>query len=367
MRTSALTVGAVLGASILLVCAFSRHREGFGFASDVCDSINKESGVYRGAPRLQELCSSAKDINPSRTCLVDCDVDKLCGDPSVGLCRRAKGSPLLCKVTADYYGSHPDNADLPDVYRVRRGTCIVFSADGEPVADGALERAMMRFPDEVAIVGSRLSHASRMQSNYSVTFSDNRGGDGRGALPAVEPDYAVHATAEARRQGVAARIPTAVLHESCVSPGGHDTSFKTDPAAIQQRIIRAKDHENQPPILHVTARFSLPETASATIAGVNYTALLPGQQDKVSEVSGKKLSLQTEVWIMVAVSPKTGSVTEAREVLKGSDGFTHVTRVRTGEAVEGMGWGDGDLVSYTGQPPDLWVGMRDAATDVTLF
>eukprot|EP00873_Tetraselmis_striata_P043837 jgi/Tetstr1/464101/TSEL_008906.t1 len=239
-----LALAAILGAASLVAifgcgcgggggggggCGGGGGAEGFAFASDACDAINKEGRVYQSSPRLRELCERADSINPSRTCLVDCDVNKLCGDPSVGLCRRARASPLLCQVTADYYGPHPDNGDLPEVYRVRRGTCLAFAADGEAVENSALRAAMLRFPDELAIVGSDIGHASRVQSSWSVTFSNRRGDDGQMQLPLVDPQYAVEATARARARGVAASIPTAVLHESCVSPGGRDTSFRTEP------------------------------------------------------------------------------------------------------------------------------------------
>ena len=366
MRTGGPLLAALFGAAVLIMCECV--KEGFAFAVDACDAINKDGHVYKSSPRLQELCERAESINPSRTCLVECDVPTLCGDPSVGLCRRSRTSPLLCRVTADYYGSHPENGDLPEVYRVRRGTCLVVSADGEAVADRRLKAALLRFPDEVAMVGSGLAHASRLQSSWSVTFSDAVGDDGQLPLPLIGPDYAVEATKEARRRGVAARIPTAVLHESCVSPGGRDTSFKTEPVPLQQRLARARDHENQPRVLHVTARFALPDSTSVTLAGMTYAASSPGQQERFSPVSGKKLSVRTDVWIMLAVSPKANSVTEIREVLKGSDGSTHVTRVRTGDSIKPLSGGDGGpVVSYAGQPPELWLGMRDAAGDVTLF
>lgn len=366
MRTSWIVFAAALGAASMVLCECA--KEGFrGFAEDACDALNKDSAVYQSSPRLQALCDRAGGINPTRTCLVDCDVRELCGDPSVGLCRQPRASPVQCRITADYYGSHPENRDLPDVYRVRRGTCLSAAADGEAIADRRLLLAMLRFPDELAIVGSGLGHASRLQGSWSVTFSNLRGDDGQMGLPLVEPDYAVEATAEARRRGVAARIPTAVLHESCVSPGGRDTSFMTEPVPLQQRLVRARDHENQPPTLHVTARFALPDTASMSVAGIAYRAFVPGQPEQHSPVSGKKLSVRTEVWLMVAVSPKTDAVTELREVLKGSDGVTHITRVRTGAPLRSMSGASGEaFVSYTGEPPALWVGMRDAAGDVTL-
>lgn len=361
----ALVAAAVFGAAIIVMCECI--REGFTFATDACDAINKDGHVYQNSPRLQELCERAETINPSETCLVDCDVRSLCGDPSVGLCRQqANQSPLLCQVTSDYYGSHPDNRDLPEVYRLRRGTCLSVSSDGEVIDNRALRTAAMRFPDEVATVGSSLGHASRLQGSWSMTFEDTPGTDGEHPLPLVNQDYIVEATERARRQGVAAQIPSAVLHESCVSPGGRDTSFITEPVPLQQRIDRAREHENQPPTLHVTARFTLPETTSVTIAGLEYSTQVPGQPDRFSQLSGKKLSVRTDVWLMVSLSPKTSEVTEVREVIKGSDGKTHVTRVRTGGGVKVLGEGTA-FVSYTGEPPRLWVGMRDAADDETLI
>ncbi len=355
----ALALALFLGAAFLVLtrCA----REGFAFAVKACDSINKESEVYLSSPRLQELCERAETINPSQVCLVDCDVSKLCGNPGVGYCRKPRTSPLLCQVTPEYYGVHPDNNDLPEVYRVLRGTCLHVSSESGVIDNRALREAVLRFPDEISVVGSSLGYTSSFKSSWSMTFTDARGHSGEHALPLIESGYIVEATKRARKLGVAARVPTALLHESSVSPGGRDTSFLTEPGPLRERLVRAKEHENQPSTLHVTARFSLPDTVSATIAGLTYSARVPGQSDTLSPVSGKKLSVRTEVWLMVALSPKTDGVLEVREVLRGSDGLTHVSRVRTGGSQR-----SGEF-RYDGEPPRMWIGMRDAGLDLTLL
>lgn len=362
---AALVALAVLAACAALaaLAGLAPPREGFSFARDVCDSINKESRVYLGSPRLQALCSGADDINPERTCLVDCDIAHLCGNPSVGLCRQAQSAPALCEVSGDYYGHHPDNSHLPNVYRVRRGVCISMSTDGRAIRNAALRSALMRFPESLAVVGTALTDESPLTPSWSVTLADSRTDDNLVELPLASPDYASRGAEMARELGVSASVPSAVLHESCLTPSGQDTCFVTDPAALQDRLARARDHENQPGTLHVTALFTLPDTTQATVGGLAYLTALPGQPRAASPVSGKPLSARTTVWLMAEVSPKLGVLGQVREVLVGSDGTTHVTMVRPPAGLHPLG--DGPFVAYSGQHPELWLGMRDAAADLT--
>lgn len=358
---------AVLVATAVLACT-ATGRERFTFAKSACDAIDPESEVYRSSPQLQELCARAETINPNASCLVDCDVASLCGNPSVGACRRPRYSPLLCRVTAEYYGAGTERAELPEVYRLRRGICLSVASDGGAIQNTALRMAMLRFPDSIAVVGSDFGSESEFHDTWSVTLSDHRDQDGEVALPLRTADYTAAAAEAARGQGVAARISSAVTHESCVSPGGHDTSYRTEPMPLQMLMARLRDHENQPPLIHVTARFTMPETSRLSFGGMVYNAYTAGQSRTVSPVSGKRISVRTEVWLMVAVSPKESAVTEIREALTGSDGTLHVSRTRAagGAAVRQLEGGTpaDPLVAYAGEPPQLWLGMRDACLDL---
>lgn len=370
---AAVSVAALLAVGIVVLTGcLTEGPEGFTLATDVCDSINTESRVYTGSPGLREICERADLINPDETCLVDCDVDSLCRNPSVGHCRKPRGPSALCDVTDNYYGSHPDNSGLPSVYRVRRGTCLVATAEGAFVDDANLRRALLRFPESLAIVGGALGHESRLHDSWTVTLAATPGAsseDVRLESSLASYDFVVESAERARGSGASHPVPTAVLHESCVSPGGEDTSFSTEPAPLQERLARASLHENQPPVLHVTMRFSLPDTARLQIgptgpSGLIYTPATSGQtrQVKKSPVSGARLSVRTEVWLMLEVSPKDGVVREAREVLRGSDGRLHISRRKDlGPAAAAPM----SFLSYQGQPPEMWWGMRDAARDVT--
>ena len=367
-------VGSALSAALLAAgvgaaaaAALCRQKvEKFGFATDVCGSIDPDSNVYRDSADLRALCDRADLINPEEACLVDCDVGSLCRNPSVGYCRKARSSHRLCDVTDDYYGSHPENADLPKVYRVRRGACLAATAAGAFVDGPDLRAALMRFPASVAVVGSALGHESRFKEAWTVTLPASPGAGAADVdLPLASHAFVQEAARRARGSGVSALVPAALLHESCASPGGNDTSFPTEPAPLARRTARAAGHRNQPPRLHVTLRFTLPSTSRVRIGGAPglvYSSFAAGQPRTSSPVSEAPLSVRTDVWLMIEVSPKDGRVTEAREVLSGSDG-----KVRISKAAPAAGWAfdaqDPDVVSFAGDPPELWLGMRDAARD----
>lgn len=367
-RITVLWIATILAVCVIMLTGCLKRIEDFTFATDVCESINPDSDVYNNSPKLQELCNNPDIINPNETCLVDCDVDTLCRNYSVGYCRKPRGSNVLCDVTDNYYGSHPENIDLPKIYRMRRGTCLVATVEGAFVDDTNLRKALLRFPKSIAMVDGNLRHETEFANTWTVSITSSLSSVSSDLyLPLISDDshdFVKESTDISRKYGVSYHVPTALLHESCVSPGDRDTSVTTEPTPLQDRLNRASNHENQPPVLHITAKFTLSGTTSAKFggdAGLVYQSLIPGQTGVVSPVSGVDISVRTEVWLMLEISPKDMKLLEAREVIVGSDGRMHISKSGMDKTID-----VGSFIDYSGDAPKLWLGMRDAALDIEL-
>ena len=335
---------------------FYGATEGFSIATKICRGLRQDSSVLAGSPLLRQLCGSADEINPDQACLVDCRVDALCGNPSVGFCRAPRYHKATCDVTAAYRGSEPDNDDLPRVYRVRRGACLIATAGGRVVDTPEARRVLARFPATLACVGTALEAETALPGEWAAAFRDDARDDI--AFPAGDP-FASHAAGRARSLGPSARVPVMCLHESSSDPGGHDTSFPAEPQEFASRLLRARDHERQPPVMHLCARFTLPDTASARFGGELYASTMPGARESASPFTGQLLPVRAEVWLLLQIEPAAAEVTEVREVIRGSDGVTRVSRSARRRPVTLE-----RFVEHAGTAPRLWHGMRDAAADL---
>lgn len=345
-------VSTVLLIAVIFVCECA--KEPFKtFSEDICSSINTESALYTKSPadlRLKVLCASPETINPDQTCTVGCDIQTLCRNPGVGFCGTvALFHKLTCDVSRTHYGEHP-HPDLPRVYRVRKGTCLSTTNDGRVVEDTNLRACLMRFPSRVSVVGASLTGDSNFLGTWTVTL--DRRNPGTMSLPLATTGFATACAAV-----VGYRAPAMYTFESSRTPSEEDTSSPDVGPVITNRLKRAATQQNQPKLIHVTARFTCPVCVPTFGGKFAYVAPVSGTHP-VSPFSKMEISVRTKVWVCMTLSPKEGKIVEVREIMEGSDGKTRIYKSATPA--------DFDMtipVSSSGDPPELWLGLRDGAAD----
>lgn len=350
-----------LAAAAALVVSECLRCETFSMATELCGSFSDNSAMYASSPRLQELCKKAESINPTETCYVGCDVKTLCRNPKTLGCMGMNSHPALCDVSYLYYSKALDG--MPKVFRVARGTCLLATESGKFVYNRTLRSALLRFPYKIAIVGDSIGHDSAFPENWSYSFpASNLATTSAVNLSLVEHAYVVESSLMARTIGASADIPTVVYHESCFRPDGGDTSLNIQAASLQSLLTRAASHANQPPVVHITVRFTMPVTSRLDIAGAVYAMDDPGSTSSTSPLTGGPISPQSSVWLSISVSPKTDKMTEAREVIVHPDGMMQLSMKRLDRKMDAR-----NIISYTGHPPDIWLGMRDASRDIAFI
>lgn len=345
---------AVIALIALILCvlyALECMREPFGtLAEDVCSAVNKDSAAY-AAHGLDVTCAKAGDINPGKICTVGCDVDTLCRNLSILYCvKAAQHDKATCDVRGEHYGSHPDSNYLPNIYRVRRGTCLTSTDVGRMVDDRHLRACLMRFPSELAVVAEELAGTSRFRAKWTVSL------DGKTPveLPLQIDEFLKLCAARTRSESP--DVPVMAVYESSRTPSGTDTSYSIHDAMLTQKVKTVRYHKNQPDRLHVTVMFTLPTVTSANLGGLTYTAVIPGAT-QTSPVSGKAICARTTVWLCMRLNPKAGKMDDVREIMMCSGGETHVHR-----STEETAFDMDNPLKITG-PHELWLGLRDGAAD----
>lgn len=350
MARIVIIVAIVVLIALMLVCECI--KEPFTFAADICSAIDKDGSIYTdGSPQLKQLCSAPESINPEQTCNVGCDMKTLCRNPGVRFCAEAiHYHPFTCDVSKVHYGGQHSQVDLPPVYRVRKGTCLVTDSRGKVANDARLRACLFRFPSEISVVAATLA-TSQLSESWTLTIGDSV--PARVSLPLKTQDYA---TACAK---YAPSVPTMFKFESGRTPGGQDTSVSKDVPSLLERLSRARSHKNQPDRLHVTFRFTLPETSRAKFGDkYEYVATVPEDRAQNSPFCKMPISARTDVWLCLSLRPRDGKVDEVREIVSGSDGKIHV--YRSNALI------DFDMsrpLSVNGTVPEIWLGLRDGAAD----
>jgi hypothetical protein len=337
---------------ILLIFLCECIKEPFTFAVDICSAIDKDGSIYTdGSPQLKELCSSPENINPEQTCTVGCDMRTLCRNPGVRFCAEVLHyHPFTCDVSKVHYGGQHAQVDLPPIYRIRKGTCLVADAQGRVANDAGLRACLFRFPSEISVVAKTLA-TSQLSDSWTLTIENNN--PAKISLPLKNPEYA-NACAD-----FVPSVPTIFKFESGRTPAGQDTSISKDRPSLLERVTRARTHKNQPGRLHVTFRFTLPATSRAKFGDkYEYVATVPEERAQSSPFCKKPMSSRTDVWLCLSLRPRDGKVDEVREIVSGSDGKIHV--YRSNEVID---FDMSQILTVNGTEPEIWLGLRDGAVD----
>lgn len=339
---------AILAFSVLQSNTFD--LEHFSFAKEMCDKLRKSNAQIAESSELLKLCDQADRINPDETCDVDCDMSHLCGNPATSYCKKAGTSDkVLCDVSYKYSGDHVENSDIPRVYRLRKGSCVVSDPYGKINNSEFSREILLSFPDEISVVGHSLKSTTSFSPEWSVSVPNNNGG--QIDFPTDTDDFKDACISEAGKTRVAARVPVAFKYETSKEPGGKDHSLKTDVASFKQRVLRAKEHHNQPPLVFVGFRFKLLNTHGFRIGAAHFNHYSPGQTPNNSPVSNIPLPINSHITLCVGIEPKNGKITSIREVIVTPEN-THISLSRREFEF------DAKLpIEFSGEEPDMWLGL----------